>query len=135
MVKQIFVNLAVKDLKKTKEFWGKLGFSFNPQFTDENNGCLVLGENIYAMLLSEKFFKTFIKREIADTSKTVEVLNGLQVGSKEEVDEIIRKAVEAGGTKGEHDENYEWMYGRGFNDLDGHHWDVFWMDISKVPKQ
>src|SRR3989344_9446991 len=97
MTKQIFVNIPVKDLNKSIQFFTRLGFKFNKQFTDENATCMIIGENIFAMLLLEKFFKTFIKKEIADTTKTTEVINALAVGSKKKVDELVEKAIEAGG--------------------------------------
>lgn len=133
MSKQIFVNLAVKDLKKSVEFFTKLGFKFNPQFTDENATCMIIGDNIFAMLLVEKFFKTFTKKELVDAHKSVEVLNALSMDSKKEVDEMIGKAVEAGG-KEVRKEDLGWMYGRDFEDLDGHVWEIFHMDITQAPK-
>lgn len=134
MTKQIFINLPIKDLVRTKAFFTALGFTFNEKFTDEKAACLVLGEHIYAMLVTEKFFKTFIKKEIADTGRTTEVLNALQLESKEMVDDIIAKAVAAGG-KDLRKEDYGWMYGRAFEDLDGHIWEVFWQDEKQRPKQ
>lgn len=133
MIKQIFVNLPVKDLEKTKEFWLKLGFTFNPQFTDEKAAALVMGENIFAMLLTEPFFKTFIKKEIADSSKTTEVINAVSVESREKVDELVNKAIEAGATSYKDPDDYGWMYSKAFQDLDGHLWEVLWMDITKAP--
>lgn len=97
MAKQIFINLPVKDLKKSMAFFEKLGFSFNMQFTDDSAACLMIGENIYAMLLLEKFFKTFTNKEIADAKKLTEVLIAIDVESRQEVDEMIKKAVDAGG--------------------------------------
>ena len=135
MVKQIFVNLPVKDLNKTKGFFSKLGFEFNPKFTDGNAACLIIGENIYAMLIVDKFFKTFIKKEIADAKKTTEVLLALAVESRKEVDEIIEKAIKSGGKEPRDKQDYGWMYGRAFEDLDGHIWEVFYMDESKMPDE
>ncbi|HKC14994.1 MAG TPA: VOC family protein [Patescibacteria group bacterium] len=133
MIKQIFVNLPVKDLDKTKEFWTKLGFGFNPQFTDEKAGALELGENIFAMLVTEPFYKTFIKKEIADSSKTSEVINAISVETRENVDELVNKAIEAGGKIYRNPDDYGWMYNRSFEDLDGHLWEVVHMDITKAP--
>ena len=134
MFKQIFVNLPVKDLSSSIEFWKNLGFEFDPRFTDEKAGSLKLGENIYAMLLTEEFFKTFVKsHEIADTSKSKEVLNALSVNSREEVDKMIEKVVEFGGKEYGNTEDYDWMYTRDFEDLDGHIWEVLYMDIDKFP--
>lgn len=136
MIKQIFVNLPVKDLQKTIEFWKKLGFKFNPQFTDDKAGALVLGENIFAMLITKPFFKTFIaKKKIADSSKTAEVINAVSVGSKKKVDEMVDKAHKAGAKKYKETDDYGWMYSRAFEDVDGHLWEVLYMDLSKFPKK
>lgn len=135
MPKQIFVNLPVKDLNRAMEFFTKLGFTFNPQFTDENAACMIIGENIFAMLLVEKFFKSFIKKEICDTTTHTEVLNALSVGSREEVDEMIGKALEAGGSEPREPQDHGWMYGRSFEDLDGHIWEVFFMNERARPKE
>lgn len=134
MVKQIFVNLPVHDLQATMEFFGKLGFAFNEQFTDENAACMVIGENLYVMLLTEAFFQTFITKEIADTNKVTEVLNALSVESREEVDEMMDKAVEAGATESREPQDQGFMYSRAFEDLDGHIWEVFYMDMSQAPQ-
>ncbi|MEN9626343.1 MAG: hypothetical protein RL557_671 [archaeon] len=134
MVKQIFVNLPVKDLEKTIQFFTPLGFTFNKQFTDDNATCMILGKNMYVMLLVEKFFKTFIKKEIADAKKTTEVITALQVDNKEEVNQMMKKAIAAGGKEPREPQDYGWMYNRAFEDLDGHIWEVFFMDESKMPK-
>jgi hypothetical protein len=136
MATKIFVNLPVKDLNRSIEFFTKLGYSFNPQFTDETATCMVISEDIYAMLLTEAKFKSFIKKEIADASKTSEVILALSADSKEAVDELVNKAVEAGGTTPNEKQIYEgFMYGWGFQDLDGHLWEVFWMDPAAVSQQ
>ena len=135
MTKQIFVNLPVKDLDKSKEFFTRLGFSFDEQFTDEKAACLVIGENIYSMLLTEPFFKTFIKKEISDAKKSTEVLIGIDVESREQVDELVKKALEAGGTVYREPQDHGWMYGHSFADLDGHQWEVMYMDESAMPKE
>ena len=135
MPRQIFVNLPVKDLKKTIEFFTKLGFKFNPQFTDENATCMVIGENIFAMLLVEKFFKTFTKKEICDTKKSTEAILALSVNSRKEVDEMMDKVKRAGGTEPRPAQDHRWMYGRSFEDMDGHRWEVFHMDMSKMPNE
>ena len=134
MVTDIFVNISVKDLPKSIEFFKKLGFTFNPQFTDDKGACLVLGEHIYYMLITEEFFKTFIKKEIADASKVVESINAIGVGSKEKVDELCDKAIELGAIKYRDADDYGWMYSRSFQDLDGHLWEVLYTDLSKFPK-
>lgn len=131
MVKSIFINLTAKDLDKTKEFWEKIGFTFNPQFTDKNGAALVLGENIFAMLLTEEFFKTFTKKDLATNS--IEVINAIQVESRDKVDEIVDKALAAGATSPEEKKDYEWMYYRSFEDIDGHHWEVTFIDEKGIP--
>lgn len=132
---KVFVNLPVKDLDKTKEFFGKLGFSFNPMFTDDNAACMVISEDNYAMLLTERFFKGFIpNREICD-SKSTEVLVALGLESRAKVDEMISKAVAAGGSEYREKQDYGWMYGRAFKDLDGHIWETFYADLNAVPEE
>lgn len=116
------------------EFFGKLGFTFNEQFTDENAACMVIGENLYTMLLTEAFFQTFITKEIADTTKVTEVLNALSVESREEVDEMMAKALEAGANEPREPQDQGFMYSRAFEDLDGHIWEVFYMDMSQAPQ-
>ena len=134
MAKQIFINLPVKDLKNSMTFFEKLGFSFNMQFTDDKAACMIIGENIYAMLLLEKFFKTFTNKEIADAKKTTEVLIAIDAESRQSVDEMIRKAVEAGGSTYRNPQDNGWMYGHSFADLDGHQWEVLYLDESQMPK-
>jgi predicted lactoylglutathione lyase len=134
MVKQIFVNLPVKDIDTTKKFFSRLGFTFNEEFTDTNAVCMIIGENMFAMLLLEKFFKTFVKKEIVDAKKSTEVITALEVKSREEVDHMVSKAFSAGGTAANDKYDYGWMYGWSFYDLDGHMWEVFHMDASKRPK-
>lgn len=135
MAKQIFVNLPVKDLKKSMDFFTKLGFTFNPQFTDDNAACMIIGENIYSMLLMEKFFKGFTKKEISDAKKTTEVLIAIDANSRQEVDDIVNKAVDAGGTIYRDPDDHGWMYSHSFADLDGHQWEVLYMDTNKMPNE
>lgn len=136
MATKIFVNLPVKDLQKSIEFFTKLGYSFNPQFTDENATCMIIEEgSIYAMLLVEPFFKTFIDKDIADTSKATEAIIALEMPDKERVDEIVKTAIEAGGTKYRDLSDMGWMYQDSFADLDGHKWEVFWMDPNGYPQE
>lgn len=132
MPTQIFVNLPVKDVEKSREFFAKLGYPHNPQFTDANAASIVISEDIYAMLLAEPFFKTFTKKDIADTGKSTEAILALSAESKQQVDEIMRKALEAGATEPRDPQNESFMYGRSFEDLDGHLWEVFWMDPSAI---
>jgi len=135
--KQIFVNLPVKDLDKSKAFFNALGYSFNPQFTDANAACMVVQEgSIHAMLLVESFFKTFTDKAIADTRTSTEVLLCLSCESRAEVDEMVAKAVAAGGTVPRAPQDYGFMYGHGFQDIDGHLWELSFMDPNaEMPPQ
>lgn len=135
MAKQIFINLSVKNLDRTKEFFTALGFSFNPQFTDDNAACLIIGENIFAMLLTEKFFKGFTKKEIADTSKVAETIICIDADSRQQVDDMVSKALAAGGKAPNPPADHGWMYGHGFEDVDGHLWEIAYMDYNAIPKQ
>lgn len=129
---KLFVNFPVKDLDKSKEFFSKLGFAFNAQFTDQNAACMVISEDNYAMLLVEQFFKTFTKKEIADAKKSTEVLTALSAESKEKVDEMMSKALGAGAKEARDPQDLGFMYGRSFEDLDGHIWEIFWMDPKAI---
>ncbi len=132
MATKIFVNLPVKDLNKSKDFFTKIGFTINPQFTDETAACVVISEDIYAMILTHAKFKEFTKKQIADASQTTEVLTCLSTDSKDKVNEMVDKAIEAGATEARDTMDYGFMYARSFNDLDGHIWEVMWMDTSTV---
>lgn len=132
---QIFLNLPVKDLNRSIAFFTKLGFKFNPQFTDKNATCMIIGENIYAMLLVERFFKTFTKKQIVNAINSTEIINALTVENRKKVDDMINKAIKAGGKEPRKPQDHGWMYGRSFEDLDGHLWEVFYMDESKMPKE
>lgn len=135
MATQIFVNLPVKDLNKTIAFFTRLGFTFNPQFTDENATCMIVGKDIFVMLLVEKFFKTFTSKDICDTAKDAEAIVALSAESREKVDEMISKVTEAGGKESRKPQDHGWMYGRGFQDIDGHLWEIFYMDESAAKKE
>ena len=136
MPTKIFVNLPVKDLKRSMNFFESLGFSFNPQFTDENAGCLVISEgSIYAMLITEPYFQTFTKKAICDATQNTEVLIALDAESREAVDEMVRRAVEAGGSLYTDPQDHGWMYGHSFADPDGHQWEVLFMDESQLPQE
>ncbi|WP_204416713.1 VOC family protein [Bacillus tianshenii] len=124
---KIFVNLPVKNLDETIEFFSKIGFEFNPQFTDENATCMVISENIFAMLLVEDYFRSFTKKDISDTAKSSEVIIALTANSREEVDEIVNRAFEAGGKPSNDPQDHGFMYGWGFEDINGHLWEVFYM--------
>ena len=130
--RKIFVNLAVRDLKKSKQFFSALGFGFNPKFTDDNAACLIVSDEAFVMLLTEPFFKTFTRREPCDTTRQSEGLFALSCDSRAEVDELVRKAIAAGGTHAMDPQDHGFMYGWSFYDLDGHHWEVFWMDPKAV---
>lgn len=132
MATKIFVNLPVKNLDKSKEFFGKLGYTFNAQFTDEKAACMVISEDIYAMLLTEAFFKTFTSKDITDTSKSTEVLICLSADSRVQVDELYDKAVAAGAKTPRDKNDMGFMYNVSFEDLDGHTWEIMWMDPAVV---
>jgi predicted lactoylglutathione lyase len=134
MSKQIFINLPVKDLNKSVEFFTKLGYKFNPQFTDENATCMIVSDNIFVMLLVEKFFKTFTKKEICDATKNTEVLIALSCESKQQVIDMVNNAVKAGGSTYSEAADHGWMYQWAFADLDGHQWEYAFMDMSKLPQ-
>lgn len=132
MQQQVFINLPVKDLEKSKAFFSHLGYSFNAQFTDNNAACMVISDTIYVMLLTEPFFAGFIKQSIADAHTTKEVLICLSAESREAVDQLLQKAHEAGATQPMPIQDHGFMYYRSFEDLDGHHWEVMYMDLNHV---
>ncbi len=135
MKTSIFVNIAVKDLAKSKTFFEQLGFTFNPQFTDDTAASMVINDSIYFMLLTDNKFQSFIKdRAIADTSLVTEALYALSVDSRAAVDDFVSKAIAAGGAAFREPEDYGYMYARSFTDLDGHIWEIFWMDPNHVEK-
>jgi uncharacterized protein len=130
MATKIFVNLPVRDLNESVAFFTRLGFSFNAQFTDENATCMIVGEDIFIMLLVEKFFKTFTHKGLCDATSCTEVIVSLSSDSRESVDEMVRKAVAAGATTPSESKDYGFMYQHGFQDLDGHLWEIFFMESS-----
>ncbi|HEV7333292.1 MAG TPA: VOC family protein [Flavisolibacter sp.] len=133
MATEIFVNLPVKDLQRSMDFFTQLGYTFNKQFTNEKAACMVISETIYVMLLTEPFFEGFIPgKEISDTTKTKEVLIALSADSKDAVNALADKAVAAGGKQFREPEDHGFMYSRSFEDLDGHVWEVVWMDPAAV---
>jgi len=132
MSTKIFVNLPVKDLGKSIEFFTKLGFTFNQQFTDENAGCLVIGDDIFAMLLVEPFFKNFTKKAIVDATTGTEAIVALGVESRQRVDELVDKAFAAGAKPSNETSDQGFMYSRSFQDLDGHLWEILYMDPAAV---
>ena len=134
-MRMIFVNLPVKDLERSKAFFTAIGFTLNPQFSNDQAACMVVAENIFTMLLTEPFFETFLASgEIADTSKTTEVLTCLSCASREEVDDTVAKALAAGGTPWKPVMDMGFMYGASFRDPDGHVWELNYMDMSAVPQ-
>lgn len=135
MANQIFVNLPVANLQKSIEFFTHVGFTFNPQFTDDKSTCMIIGENIFAMLLVRERFQDFTKKEISDAHKTTEVLLAIDAPSREAVDDMVRKAVAAGGVTYMNPQDHGWMYQHSFADLDGHQWEVCFMDESLLPKE
>ncbi|MFT3923348.1 MAG: VOC family protein [Myxococcales bacterium] len=133
--RKIFVNLPVKNLKNSMKFFSQLGFEFNPQFTDDKAACMLVSEEAFVMLLSEPFFKTFAKqRELCDTRTHTEALFALSCESRAEVDALIQKVLAAGGKTAEDPQDHGFMYGQGFYDLDGHGWEVMWMDPAAIQK-
>lgn len=134
MATQVFINFPVKDLNRSIEFFTKLGYTFNPQFTDEKATCMIVSDTIFVMLLVEPFFQSFTKKAIVDTSKAVEVSICLSAESKNAVNEIVDKAVAAGATIPDPANDHGWMYQHSFDDLDGHHWEYAWMDPAGPPQ-
>jgi uncharacterized protein len=132
MATRIFVNLPVKSLQESVAFFTKLGFTFNPQFTDETATCMIVGEDIFVMLLTHAKFTLFTPKPICDATKSTEVLVALSADSRAKVDEMVSQAVAAGGTTYSQPQDHGFMYAHGFQDLDGHIWEVFYMDPSAI---
>lgn len=132
MTTQIFVNLAVKDLPKSKAFFSALGYGFNPQFTNDDAACMVISDTIYTMLLTEPFFKGFTSKDLVDAKKSTEAIVCLSAESRAAVDEIVSKAVAAGGRIYNEPQDHGFMYCHGFEDLDGHQWEFAFMDPNYV---
>jgi len=126
--RKMFVNLAVKDLGRSMGFFRGLGFQFDPKFTNDKGACMIISDQAYVMLLSEPFFKTFTKKKICETASHTEGLFALSCDSRAEVDELVKKAKAAGGRHAMDPQDHGFMYGWSFYDLDGHHWEVLWMD-------
>lgn len=129
----LFVNVSVKDLDRSREFWTLLGFSFEPKFTDKNAACMIVGKDLYVMLLTEDFFKGFTKKPVPDPLKGPEAILALSVGSRREVEELGDKAAACGGARANPPYDHGFMYGRSFLDPDGHMWEAFWMDPNGPP--
>lgn len=135
MATQIFINLPIRDLKKSIAFYEAIGFTLNPQFTDETAACMVFTENIFVMLLTYDKFKEFTSKSIIDANKTVGVINSVSVNSSEEVKNFLDRALNAGGNEYRAPQDMGFMQLRCFEDIDGHNWEVFYMDVSKFPAQ
>lgn len=126
--RKLFVNLPVRDLQRSIDFFTKLGFAFNPQFTDDKATCMIISEEAYVMLLVEERFRDFTKKTICDATKQTEGLFCLSAGSRAEVDEMVKTAVASGGSHALDPQDHGFMYGWSFYDPDGHHWEVMWME-------
>lgn len=135
MAKQIFINLAVKDPQKSMDFYIALGFTNNPQFSDDSGKCMVWSENIFVMLLSHEKFATFATKPIADTKSNVAGLFSLSLESVDEVNNIVENGLKAGGTEPSEMRDYGFMQQRTIEDFDGHTWEIFYMDMSKFPTE
>ena len=133
MQSQVFINLAVKDLEKSKEFYLKMGFTVNPQFSDNTAKCLVWSENIFVMIMTVEKFESFATKPLADTKNNLAGIFSLSVESVEKVNEIVDNAVQAGGKEPKPMQDYGFMQMRNVEDFDGHTWEIFYMDMSKFP--
>jgi hypothetical protein len=135
MATKVFINLPVNDLEKSKTFFKALGYDFNPQFTDEKAACMVISDNIYAMLLTESYFATFTKKEVSNAKQSTEVLIALDATSKDEVKRIVAKAEKLGATIYNEPADHGWMYQHSFADLDGHQWEFAYLDETQLSNQ
>jgi len=135
MAKQVFINLAVKDLQKSMDFYTALGFTNNPQFSDESGKCMVWSENIFVMIMNHEKFSGFVTKPIADTKTKVAGIFSLSVDSTDEVNSIMANGLKAGGIEPNEMRDYGFMQQRTIEDLDGHIWEVFFMDVTKFPTE
>jgi hypothetical protein len=135
MSREIFINVPVRDLSKSMEFFSSLGFTYNRQFTDDKAACMIISEKAYVMLLSEQFFAGFTKNQICNTSTHTEALFALSCTSKEEVNELVNKAIAGGGRPAMDAMDHGFMYAWSFYDVDGHHWEVLWMDPATIEQE
>ncbi len=133
MHKQIFVNLPIADMQKSQAFFKQLGYTFNPDFTNDQGACMVVGDNLYVMLLVKDFFQGFTGKPVADATQSTEVLVCLSCESRAEVDDLVARAVAAGGSAPRPPQDYGFMYGHGFEDLDGHIWELAYMEPGAKP--
>jgi uncharacterized protein len=134
MGRKIFVNLPTQNLDQAIEFFTQLGFAFNPQFTDETATCMIVSDDIYVMLLTNDKFKTFTPNPICDATKSTEVLVCLSCDSREEVDSLVSKAISGGGSTYNEPQDHGFMYAHGFQDLDGHIWELMYMEPGAIPE-
>lgn len=134
-MKQVFINLAVKDLAQSMAFYTAMGFTNNPQFSDDTAKCMVWSENIFVMIMGHEKFSGFITKPIADTKNNVAGIYSLSVDSVDKVNEIMSNALDAGGVEPNEMRDYGFMQQRTVEDMDGHTWEVFYMDISKFPTE
>jgi predicted lactoylglutathione lyase len=134
MVTRIFINLPVRNIEASRKFFTQLGFSFNPRFSSPDTLCMVISEHIFAMLLQEARFAQYTQKEICNAHTHTEVLIALDAASREEVDDMVRKAVEAGGTIYAEPQDHGYMYGHSFADLDGHQWELGHLDMASMPE-
>lgn len=135
MPRNLYVNLPVQDLERTVDFFAALGFAFNPKFTDENATCMIINDNTSVMLLVESYFATFTRKPVADAKASTETLLAISVDSRAEVDDLVVRAIAKGASEYAEPKDYGFMYQRGIADLDGHQWEVFYMDESQFPSQ
>ena len=135
MPRNLYVNLPVKDLERTVDFFTALGFAFNPMFTDENATCMIVNDGTSVMLLVESYFATFTGKPVADARAVTETLLAISVDSRAEVDDLVAKALARGASEYAEPKDYGFMYQRGIADLDGHQWEVFYMDEAQFPAQ
>lgn len=133
MARQLYINLPVKDLDQSVAFFTRLGFSFNPQFTDQNATCMIIGQDSFVMLLVEEFFTTFTSKPLADARQTTEVLLAISCDNRQQVDDMVSQAIAAGGSAPRPAKDHGFMYQHGFDDLDGHAWEVGYMDAAAMP--
>lgn len=133
MHKQIFVNIAIGDMQKSQDFFKKLGFTFNPDFTNEQGACMVISDDIYAMLLTRDFFQGFTGKPLVNAKEATEVLICLSCESRAEVDDLVARARAAGGAVPREPQDHGFMYAHGFEDLDGHIWELVHMAPGEVP--
>ena len=133
MGRQIYVNIPIKNMERSKAFFTSLGFGFNPQFTNDSGAGMIVADDIYVMLLTEGFFQGFTKKPVADATKSTEVLLCLSCQSRAEVDQLVGKALAAGGKAPNPPQDHGFMYGHGFEDLDGHQWELVYMDPNATP--